>query len=98
MDLLFKRYASPFSLMDGYIQTSRMNEFIRSFVKQKTEDDKWEYFLHKVWDNRTYSEFCQSLQTSQELQELSEDDIEATIKKSMSILGNFNPEQEEGEV
>jgi hypothetical protein len=38
------------------------------------------------------------LQTSQDLQELSEDDIETTIKKSMNILGNFNPKQEEGEV
>ena len=97
MDLLFKRYASPFSLMDGYIQTSRMCEFIRAFVEQKTEDDKWEYFIHKVWD-KSYSEFCEVLRTSQELQELSEDDIEATIRKSMNILGNFNPEQEEGEV
>ena len=97
MDLLFKRYASPFSLMDGYIQTSRMCEFIRAFIEQKTEDDKWEYFLHKVCD-KSYPEFCANLQTSQDLQEMSDDDIETTIKKSMNILGNFNPEQEEGEV
>ena len=97
MDLLFKRYASPFSLLDGYIQTSRMCEFIRAFIEQKAEDDKWEYFLHKVWD-KSYSEFCATLQTSQDLQEMSDEDIETTVKMSMDILGNFNPEQEEGEV
>ncbi len=97
MDLLFRRYASPFSLLDGYIQTSRMCDFIHAFVEQKTADDRWEYFLHKVWD-KSYDEFCKALQTTQDLQEMSEDDIEATIKKSMDILGNFNPEQEEGEV
>lgn len=97
MDLLFKRYADPFSLMTGYIQTSRMCEFIHTFIEQKTEDDKWEYFIHKVWD-KSYSEFCAALQTSQDLQQMSNEDIETTVKKSMDILGNFNPEQEEGEV
>ena len=97
MDLLFKRYASPFTLMDGYIQTSRLCEFIHAVVEQKKEDDQWEYFIHKVWD-KSYSEFCEALRTSQEMQEMSYEDIETTIKKSMEILGNFNPEQEEGEV
>ena len=97
MDLLFKRYADPFSLMNGYIQTSRMCEFIQAFIEQKTEDERWEYFLHKVWD-KTYSEFCEALQTSQDLQQMSDEDIEMTVKKSMNILGNFNPDQEEGEV
>ena len=97
MDLLFKRYASPFSLLDGYIQTGRMCEFIQAFIEQKQEDDKWEYFIHKVWD-KSYAEFCASLQTAQDVQEMSDEDIETTIKKSMKILGNFNPEKEEGEV
>ena len=97
MDLLFVRYASPFSLLDGYIQTSRMCEFIRAFSEQKAEADRWEYFIHKVWD-KSYAEFCEALQTTQGVQEMSEEDIETTIKKSMDILGNFNPDQEEGEV
>ncbi len=97
MDLLFKRYADPFSLLTGYIQTSRFSEFINTFCEQKVEDDRWEFFLHRVWD-KSYSEFCDALQVSQDLQEMSEDNIEATVKKSMNILGNFNPEKEEGEV
>lgn len=95
MDLLFRRYADPFSLVDGYIQTGRFCEFIGAFFAQKHEDDRWEFFLHKVWD-KSYKEFCEEMQTTQDLQAMSSATIEATVKKSMNILGNFNPEQEEG--
>lgn len=97
MDLLFKKYADPFSLVDGYIQTARFAEFIDAFCEQKMEDDRWEFFLHKVWD-KSYAEFCEALQVSQDLQSMSEMDIEATVKNSMNILGNFIPDQEEGEL
>lgn len=96
MDLLFKRYADPFSLLNGYIQTSRFCEFINTFCQQKMEEDRWEFYLHKVY-SKSYTEFCDELQVSQDLQEMSEADMEATVKKSMTILGNFNPEVEEGE-
>ena len=97
MDLLFQRYADPFSLLTGYIQTSRFCEFVHTVCDQKIEDDRWEFFLHKVWD-KSYAEFCENLQTSQDLQEMSDEQIEATVKKSMNILGNFNPHQGEGEM
>ena len=97
MDLLFKRYADPFSLVDGYIQTGRFCEFIGAFFAQKNEDDRWEFFLHKVWD-KSYADFCATLQVTQDLQAMSETSIEATVKKSMDILGNFNPDREEGEM
>ena len=83
--------------MNGYIQTSRMCEFIHAVCERKKEDDKWEFFLHKVW-NKSWDEFCHGVDTSQGEQEMSEDDVEATIKRSMNILGNFNPDVEEGEV
>lgn len=97
MDLLFKRYADPFSLLNGYIQTARFCEFIQEFIKQKTHDDRWEYYLHKVW-GQSFDEFCETLQTSQEQRAMSDAEIETTVKKSMDILGNFNPVKEEGEV
>ena len=97
MDLLFKRYADPFSLLDGYIQTSRFCEFIVNFWKQKTEDELWDFYMHKVWD-KSFNEFRESMQTTQDLQQMSDGEIEATVEKSMNILGNFNPDQGEGEV
>lgn len=96
MDLLFTRYADPFSLLDGFIRTGRFCEFIDAFCEQKAEDDRWQYFLHKVWD-KSYTEFKEIVQTSQDLRGMSEADIETTVKESMQILGNFIPTQEEGE-
>lgn len=98
MDLLFKRYADPFSLINGYIQTARFCEFIEAFCEQKTEDDRWEIYLHRVWD-KSYAEFCEETKNSQALRNMSESDMEATVKKSMNILGNFSPPAiEEGDV
>lgn len=96
MGQLFKKYADPFTLLTGYIQTSRMCEFISVFLEQKAEDDRWEYFLHKVY-GQSYTEFCETLRTSQEVQDMSDEEIETTVKKSMDILGNFRPNQDEGE-
>lgn len=96
MDLLFKRYANPFSLLDGYIQTSRFCEFIENFCEQKVEDDRWEFYLHRVWD-KSYTDFKDALLTTQGAQSMSDADVEATVKQSMDILGNFNPEKGEGE-
>ena len=96
MDLLYKKYANPFSLLDGYIQTGRFREFVVFFTKQKREDDRWEFFLHKVW-HQSYDEFCNEQQLTQELRTMSESTMEATVKESMAILGNFNPYVEEGE-
>lgn len=96
MDLLFKRYANPFVLLDGYISTGRFCEFIGTFAEQHREDTQWEFFLHKVFD-KTYAEYKHALQTTQELQSMTDADMEATIKKSMDILGSFHPNDKEGE-
>jgi hypothetical protein len=96
MDLLFKRYADPFSLLNGYIQTKQFARFIPEFCKQVSEDDRWEFYLHKVW-GQTYPAFCESLQTTRNLQKMSDSEIAATVQTSMDILEHFNP-GEEGEM
>ena len=100
MDLLFKRYASPFLFVDGMIQSGRFLEFVIDFIKvtnQETEDSfTWEYFLHKVYD-KSYQEFKEEIEINRENQELSEQDIETTVQHSMGILSSFNPDKERGE-
>lgn len=96
MDLLFKRYASPFSFMDGMIQAGRFYEFVIDFIKTTNQEMEekydWEYFIHKVFD-KSYQEFKEEIKTNKENQEMSEQDIETTVQYSMNILNNFNPEE-----
>ena len=96
MDLLFRRYASPFSLLTEYIQTCRFYEFIQTLCRLKRDDDRYEYYIHRVWD-KSYGEFCDILDTTEKQQGMSDHDMETTIMESMKILNNFKPEQEEGE-
>ena len=96
MDLLFQRYASPFLFINGMIQTGRFSDFVDSFVettnKEKDEEAMWEVYLHKVFD-KSYAEFKEQIQVDRDNASMSDSDIETTIKNSMNILGNFNPEQ-----
>ena len=96
MDLLYKRYASPNSFMDGMIQTGRFCEFVNNFVKtvneEKEEQLDWEFWLHKVWEG-TFQEFKDDIATNKRNQTMSKQTIEATIKDSLSILKNFKPDE-----
>lgn len=94
MDLLFKRYASPFSFIDGMILSGRFSEFVRSFwntnQKEQNEEKSWQFFLHRVFEG-SFNDFMEGQKTEAEHRNMSEQTIETTIKNSMNILNNFNP-------
>ena len=50
MDLLFRRYASPFLLLDEVIKNNRLSEFVAEVMKSENERQTWEFYLHKVFD------------------------------------------------
>lgn len=93
MDLLFKRYAGPFLLLDEMIETGRLAEFVCEFVNivnaETEEKSLWEFFLHKVFD-KSYYEFVEETKHMSETTKLV--DFETAIKESYSILENFVPE------
>ena len=88
MDLLFKRYANPFLLLDNLLLTNSLSAFIDDVLRFKQEDEMWEFFLHKVYD-KSWKEFIDELNVSNDTQQV---DIGATIVKSKNILNNFTPE------
>ena len=92
MDLLFKRYASPFVLLDNLIATASLSTFIDDFFKfigeEKQEETTWEFFLHKVFD-KSWKEFCEEIESTNKAEKI---DVGATIKKSHDILNNFTPD------
>ena len=90
MDLLFKRYASPFVLLDNLIATASLSAFIDDFFKFAGEENKWQFFLHKVFD-KSWKEFCEEIDSANKTEKI---DLGATIKKSYDMLNNFTPEGE----
>ena len=100
MDLLHKRYASPFSFMGGMMKAGRFHEFVTSLLStvrtEREEETNWEYFLHRVWD-KSFKAFVDELKTNEENKEMSATTIETTINESLAILKSFNPDQNGGE-
>lgn len=87
MDLLFNRYASPFSLLDTYISVGGLNEFIFDLYESVNEDKLWEFYLHKVYD-KSWGEFLESTKPK----ETETIDVGATLIKSKQLLDNFTPD------
>ena len=96
MDLLFKRYASPFLFVDGMIHAGRFEEFVVELIstvnKEKEDQVNWEYFLHKIFD-KSFNDFIAEMEINKKNHQLSERTIETTINHSMKILNGFNPEE-----
>lgn len=90
MDLLFKRYASPFLLLDEIILTDKLTEFVSHIIDETNNEQEWEFFLHKVFD-KSFREFKESLRATERPREMSKSDIETTIKDSLDIAQNFIP-------
>lgn len=96
MDLLFVRYADPFSFISGTIRTGRFCDFVTSFIntvrEEKEEETMWQYFLHKVMDG-SYSDFKERLKVRGEHKNMSERTIETTVIDSMNILKKLSPDK-----
>ena len=96
MDLLFKRYASPFSFINGMIQWGRFEEFVVDFAKtiskEKEDDFNWNFYLHKVWEG-TYQEFLADVENNKKNLTMTKRTTETIVQHSMNILNNFNPDE-----
>lgn len=88
MDLLFKRYASPFVLIDQMIAVGRFAEFVQELQEMDGEDSLWDFYLHKV-DGKSFNDFKEEVIIQNT--EITDEDLETTINNSVEILQGFNP-------
>lgn len=99
MDLLYKKYASPFSLLDLMLQFNRFDEFVDEVIDAYNDELLWQMYLSLLSNpfyenNKSFDEFKKQLkeQTIQEPNnKITEKEIEATINHSKEILNSFNP-------
>lgn len=95
MDLLFKRYADPFSFIDQMILCGRFSEFVSEFIriknKETEEDSVWQYYLHYPFLEMSFAEFRKRIGIDKTDQP-SKSDLETTVRNSKQILDGFVPD------
>lgn len=95
MDLLFKRYASPFLFLNGMIQSARFYEFVvefeRTFMEEEEEHRSWEFFLHRVMEG-SYNDFLEGVKVNKQNMTMTKEKEKEIIQHSEDILNNFIPE------
>ena len=101
MDLLFKRYASPFLLLDGVIAQGQFCDFLDSLEEQKQEEELWEFYIHKLpsWDDRTYDQFKKELKVgkpNRKTKRPSDEQLETITRHSYELMKDFTIEEQEG--
>lgn len=87
MDLLFKRYASPFLILDSYIENGSLTSFLRTLYEKVGEERMWEVWLYKV-DNKSFDEFKNSIVEANEKVDNSTDTINDILSNSLDISRN----------
>jgi hypothetical protein len=90
MDLLFKRYASPYVLCDQMIFAENFLSFVQNLEEVTNEEKLWDFYLHKVLGEQSFEEFKGSLSGKQKNQtKMSDSEIETTITNSFDIVNGF---------
>ena len=93
MDLLFKRYANPFLLLNQVISQKRLVDFIYELSEIKKEEDTFETWLKKytILNDIQYHEYKAKVdEISKPKDESSnEQNLEAAFKNTFNILDSF---------
>lgn len=95
MDLLAKRYASPFLILDEFIRLQQLHEFVVEIVTIIGEDDRyqkrWDFWVNRVY-NMSFEDFIQACENpAPQAQEMTHQEIGNIINDSMKMLEGFNP-------
>ncbi len=84
MDSLFKRYGSPFLLLDGYIACGQLASFVIDFWRAIDEDALWDIWLHKV-EGKSFDQFLDETQPKI-VNAPTQEQIAQIIQQSASIV------------
>lgn len=97
MDLVFKRYSSPFFL-DYVMENNELDQFVDMLITKVDEEKLWEVYLASIYVNqKSFDDWKKEIRKeSIDVPRMSKREIDATIKKSQEILSGFKPPQKGG--
>lgn len=88
--MLFERYANPFVLLDEYVSSGALCEFVVKFIDDYNERKLYEVWLNKMID-KSFDEFKAEVEGYVDPKQVTEEELETTISNSKEILSNFVP-------
>ena len=96
MDLLARRYASPFLVLDEFIRIHQLYDFVaevfKTMAEEKAHDARWQYYLHRVYD-MSFEEYVRRCEQPQkDNQQMTHEEIRDVISTSKQMLEGFMPE------
>lgn len=97
MDLLAKRWANPFLMLDEFVRLNQLHEALNEVFKliadERKENLRWEYYLHKVChsSDMTFEEYVHLCEghLGVDSEEMTDEQIGSVISESRSILDAF---------
>lgn len=94
MDLVFKRYQSPFFL-DYCIENGNLSNLVDMLLKKQDEEKLWEMYLSTLpYNTKSFNDWKkEGLRDKEKIRKtkMSKKEIDATIQKSKEILRGFKP-------
>lgn len=78
------------------IRLGQLYEFsvtiLQMIVDEKTEKIRWEYYLHKVWDDMSFEEYVNACESKKAAEKpVSASDVADIVNSSAEILKGFVP-------
>ena len=88
MDLLFKRYASPFVYLDSLMELGRLKDGIEKMIEEDGNDRLWQLYLHS-FPKQSFKDWKNTVLTPK-AQELSMTEMTTIVSESQDILKSFS--------
>lgn len=97
MDLIFKRYSSPFFIINEMIANNQLVEFINKLYDITNDEKIYEFWLHRVY-GQSFEEYKGSLnvqKNSSDARDYSKEkvDVNKVVSQSMDILNDLKPNE-----
>ena len=94
MDLLYKRYASPFNYLDALLEMGEFGRGVFNIWDTANDDKAWELYLsYNPHNTKSFEDWKKELKDHTP-QKMSKAQVDATVEKSQKILKNFKPSPE----
>lgn len=93
MDLIFKRYSSPFFYIDALVEYGEFARGVATILEEDKNDRVWQMYLsNNPYNKKSFKDWKNELYRQEQVQKpLSNAQVVATVEKSQDILKNFKP-------